>query len=48
MSKFFVALILCVFGACVSTLFCFNWGFAFFDVIDHYLNIYTIMFMAII
>lgn len=48
LSKFMIALILCVFGACCSTLFCFNWGFALFDSIDHYLNIYTIMLMAIL
>lgn len=48
LSKFIIALILCVFGACVSLLFCFNWGFALFDCIDWYLNIYTIMLMAVL
>jgi len=48
LSKFVIALILCVFGACVSILFCFNWGYALFDCIDHYLNIYTIMLMAVL
>lgn len=46
-SKFVIAAVLCVFGAAISTIFCFNWGYALFDSIDHYLNIYTIMLMAI-
>jgi len=47
-SKFVIAIVVCVVGACCTTLFCFNWGFAFFDCIDHYLNVYTIMLMAIL
>lgn len=48
LSKFFVSLILCSFGAIIGVIFCFNWGFAYFDSIDHYLNIYTIMLMAVL
>jgi len=47
-SKLTISTVLCVTGALASTIFCFNWGFAFFDCIDHYLNVYTIMLMAIL
>lgn len=48
LGKLKIATILCVVGACCSTIFCFNWGFALFDCVDHYLNVYTIMLMAIL
>jgi hypothetical protein len=47
-SKFFIACCVCGSGAAISTLFCFNWGFTFFDVVDHYLNTYTIMLMGLL
>lgn len=47
-SKWKLALILCVVGAIGSTLFCFNWGFTFFDVVDHYLNVYLVLLMGIL
>lgn len=48
LSKQIIAIILCVVGAAASTIFCFNWSFAFFDSIDHYLNVYLIMLCAIL
>jgi SNF family Na+-dependent transporter len=39
--------ILCGFGAICSTVFCFNWGFTYFDIVDHYLNVYLILLMGI-
>lgn len=47
LSKVVISLIVCGFGAITSTFFCFNWGFTFFDVVDHYLNVYTILLMGI-
>jgi len=43
-----IATILCVFGACCSTIFCSNWGFTYFDVVDHYLNVYLVLLMGIL
>jgi len=48
LSKFVIALILCVVGSLCSTIFCFNWGFTFFDVVDHYLNVYLVLLMGIL
>lgn len=48
LSKFVIALILCVVGSVGSTIFCFNWGFTFFDVVDHYLNVYLVLLMGIL
>lgn len=48
LSKFVIAIIICLIGAAFTTLFCFNWGNALYDCVDHYLNIYTIMLMAIL
>jgi NSS family neurotransmitter:Na+ symporter len=47
-SKFVIALVTCLVGAVFSTVFCFNWGFTFFDVIDHYLNVYLVLIMGIL
>jgi len=47
-SKVTIALFLCVFGSISSTIFCFNWGFTFFDVVDHYLNVYCVLLMGIL
>ena len=48
MNKFTVSLITCLVGMLCSTVFCFNWGFTFFDVIDHYLNVYLVLLMGIL
>lgn len=48
LSKFLTAVVLCLVGALCSIVFCFNWGYFFFDSIDHYLNVYLIMLMAIL
>lgn len=48
MSKVVIATMLCVIGAIFSTFFCFNWGFTFFDIIDHYLNVYLVLLMGIL
>jgi SNF family Na+-dependent transporter len=29
-------------------LFCFNWGFTFFDIIDHYISVYLVLLMGIL
>lgn len=43
-----IALLLCVVGLLFSTLFCFNWGFTFFDVIDHYLANYLMLLLGLL
>lgn len=48
MNKFWIATIVCGLGAACSTLFCFNWGFTLLDVLDHYLNVYTVLLMGIL
>lgn len=48
LSKFVIALILCIMGSVLSTIFCFNWGFTFFDCIDHYLNVYFVLLNGIL
>lgn len=47
-SKFFWTSIVCCFGAIISTMFCFNWGFTLLDIVDFYLNTYTVLLMAIL
>jgi SNF family Na+-dependent transporter len=47
-SKFCIAATLCAIGATGSTLFCFNWGFVFFDVVDYYLMTYLVLLLAIL
>ena len=37
MPRKLIALILCVVGAFSSLLFTHNWGFTYFDCVDHYL-----------
>lgn len=48
LSKFVIAFILCVAGSIMSTIFCFNWGFTFFDCVDHYLNVYFVLLNGIL
>lgn len=45
--RMLTALILCAFGALMSVIFCFNWGFTFFDVIDHYLAVYLMLLLGL-
>ena len=47
-SKFTIAAMLCLAGAIGSTVFCFNWGFTLFDIVDHYLNVYLVLLMGIL
>jgi len=46
--KVIIASALCIFGACGSTIFCSNWGFTYFDCVDHYLNVYLVLLMGIL
>jgi hypothetical protein len=48
LSKMKLAALLCTIGAIGSTVFCFNWGFTFFDIVDHYLNVYLVLLMGIL
>lgn len=48
LSKGKIAMILGLVGAIGSTLFCFNWGFTLFDIVDHYLNVYLVLFMGVL
>ena len=41
------ALFLCVAGMAMSTIFCFNWGFTYFDVVDHYLAVYLMLLLGV-
>lgn len=43
-----IALVLCMFGALCSILFSFNWGFTYFDVVDHFLNVYLMLLIGIL
>jgi len=47
-SRKLAALFLCLVGAACSAVFCFNWGFTFFDVVDHYLNVYLMLFLGLL
>ena len=46
--RYIVALIMCVLGAVLSTIFCSNWGFTYFDVVDHYLANYLMLVVGIL
>ena len=48
MSREVLSFVMCAFGALFSVLFCFNWGFTFFDVVDHYLSIYLFLFVGVL
>ena len=43
-----MTLVSCIVGGLFSTLFCFNWGFTLFDVIDHYLCIYLLTLIGVL
>lgn len=42
-----IALLLCASGCCCSFIFCFNWGFTYFDTVDHYLAVYLLLLLGI-
>jgi len=46
--RWVVALAMCVIGAALSTIFCSNWGFTYFDVVDHYLANYLMLVVGIL
>jgi len=48
MPRKLLALLLCVAGAFSSILFSFNWGFTYFDVVDHYLTVYLMLLIGIL
>ena len=48
MPRKLLALILCVLGAISSIFFSFNWGFTYFDVVDHYLNVYLMLLIGVL
>ena len=43
-----IALILVSVGAVGSIFFSFNWGFTYFDVVDHFLNVYLMLLLGIL
>ena len=48
MPRKLLALLLCVLGAISSIAFSFNWGFTYFDVVDHYLNVYLMLLIGVL
>lgn len=46
--RWIIALVMCVIGAALSTIFCSNWGFTYFDVVDHYLANYLMLIVGIL
>lgn len=48
MPRKLLALLLCLLGALSSILFSFNWGFTYFDVVDHYLNVYLMLLIGVL
>ena len=48
MPRKLLALILCVIGAISSIFFSYNWGFTYFDVVDHFLNVYLMLLIGIL
>jgi SNF family Na+-dependent transporter len=47
MPRKLVALVLCSLGSVLSFIFCFNWGFTYFDVVDHYLAVYLLLLLGV-
>jgi hypothetical protein len=47
-SKTLLVAILCTIGAIGSTLFCFNWGFTLFAIVDQYLNVYLVLLLGVL
>ena len=48
MPRKLIALILCFVGALTSLLFTHNWGFTYFDCVDHYLANYLFLLVGIL
>jgi len=48
MPRKLLALLLCLLGAVSSIAFSFNWGFTYFDVVDHYLNVYLMLLIGVL
>jgi SNF family Na+-dependent transporter len=48
MPRKLIALLLCTFGAIGSLVFSYNWGFTYFDVVDHFLNVYLMLLLGIL
>lgn len=48
MPRKLLALLLCALGALGSIAFSFNWGFTYFDVVDHYLNVYLMLLLGLL
>ena len=46
--RMFIALVLCIIACGISAIFVTNWGFIMFDVVDHYINAYLMLFLGII
>lgn len=47
MPRKLISLILVIVGAIASIFFSFNWGFTYFDVVDHFLNVYLMLLLGI-
>jgi len=43
MSRKFCALVVCSMGFVLSSLFCSNWGWVLFDLVDHYISLYIVL-----
>jgi len=48
MPRKLLALLICIAGCLFSILFSFNWGFVFFDIVDHYLTVYLMLMLGIL
>ena len=48
MPRKLLALLLCFVGAISSIFFSYNWGFTYFDVVDHFLNVYLMLLIGIL
>ena len=48
MPRKLLALLLCLVGAISSIFFSYNWGFTYFDVVDHFLNVYLMLLIGIL
>lgn len=47
-SRKLIALVLVSSGSVFSIVFCFNWGFTYFDVVDNYLNVYLMLLLGVL
>lgn len=43
-----ISVMFVVLGALCSLVYCFNWGFTFFEVLDNYLNTYLILILGLL